>query len=129
MTINVFDAAGDFAENKDIARKLRTEQVMPALRDGGSIVIDFTGVSLSTQSFVHALISDALRKHGASVLEKIAFKGCNDAIKALVSTVCDYMQDSTHAPIEAKAKAKTKIKAKVKVKAKAKLKTKQKKAR
>ena len=96
--ISVFKAAGDFAENKDIARNLRTEQLMPSLRLGEPIVIDFTRVSLSTQSFVHALISDAIRQHGAKCLDRIKFKGCNEAIQALVSTVCDYMQDSTHNP-------------------------------
>lgn len=98
--ISVFKAAGDFAENKDIARDLRTKELMPALRLRQQVVVDFTRVSLSTQSFVHALISDAIRMHGAQCLDRIAFKGCNDAIQALVSTVCDYMQDGTHDPGE-----------------------------
>jgi hypothetical protein len=98
MTIvKVFAAAGDFAENKDVARQLRTEQLMPALDSGQKVVVDFEGVSLSTQSFIHALISDALRKHGARVLDNIQFRKCNPAVQALIATVCDYMQDSTHA--------------------------------
>jgi len=98
MTIvKVFEAAGDFAENKDVARQLRTEQLMPALETGQKIIVDFDRVSLSTQSFIHALISDALRKHGASVLDNIQFRKCNPAVQALIATVCDYMQDSTHA--------------------------------
>ena len=104
-TIDVFTAAGDFAENKDVARKLRTEQLMPALERGEKVVIDFEKVSLSTQSFVHALISDALRKHGADILERISFKRCNAPVRTLIATVCDYMQDSGH--IEEPLKEKT----------------------
>jgi hypothetical protein len=98
MTIvKVFRAAGDFAENKDIARQMRVEELMPALERGEKVVIDFENVSLATQSFVHALISDALRKYGSAVLERIQFKKCNPAVQTLIATVCDYMQDSSHA--------------------------------
>ena len=96
-TIRVYDAAGDFAENKDIAKDLRMGQLMPAIKVGDEVTIDFNHVSLATQSFVHALMSDALRQHGAGVLDRVVFKGCNEAIKVLVETVCDYMQDSAHA--------------------------------
>jgi hypothetical protein len=95
--VKVYSLAGDFAENKDIARQLRTQKVMPALQRSGKVVIDFENVSLSTQSFIHALISDALREHGPEVLDRIEFKNCNPAVKTLIATVCDYMQDSTHA--------------------------------
>jgi hypothetical protein len=98
MTVlKVFQAAGDFAENKDIARQLRTEELMPALDRGEKVVIDFEKVSLSTQSFIHALISDALRSYGSAVLDEVQFRKCNPAVRALIATVCDYMQDSTHA--------------------------------
>jgi hypothetical protein len=92
-TVKVFAAAGDFAENKDTARALRIEVLMPALEQRERVIVDFSGVSLSTQSFIHALISDAIRQYGTDVLDRISFKGCNSAIRALVSTVCDYMQD------------------------------------
>jgi hypothetical protein len=111
-TVKVFEAAGDFAENKDVARKLRTEQLMPALDSGQKVIVDFEGVSLSTQSFIHALISDALRKHGASVLDNIQFRKCNRAVQALIATVCDYMQDSTHAEeVKNSAKGAKRVKA------------------
>lgn len=94
--IGIYEVAGDFAENKDLAKKLRVERIMPTLKAGEPLLIDFSKVSLSTQSFIHALISDAMRKHGMDVLDQISFKGCNPAIKALISTVCDYMQDTGH---------------------------------
>jgi len=108
IKIGIHEIAGDFAENKDLAKKLRTEKIMPAIKAGESLVIDFSRVSLSTQSFIHALISDAMRKHGMEVLDLISFKGCNPAVKALISTVCDYMQDTGHDTITDVASSKPK---------------------
>lgn len=38
MKIMMRDEAGDFGENKDIARRLRIKQIMPALLDGDEVV-------------------------------------------------------------------------------------------
>lgn len=91
-TIKVFNLAGSFAENKDIAREIRTKQIIPALEKKLEIVIDFDKVDSVTQSFVHALISELIRKYGAEVLDRIIFKNCNDTVKGIVNIVVDYMQ-------------------------------------
>lgn len=92
ITINMAGLAGSFAENKDLAREIRLDQILPALRENKKVVLDFTGVSSTTQSFVHALISELIRQFGASVLDRLIFKSCNDTVKKLVSIVIDYMQ-------------------------------------
>jgi hypothetical protein len=91
--IKIFDRAGAFAENKDVAKEIRIKEIIPALNDQEEVILDFNGVDAATQSFVHALISDALRKHGNEILDKLIFKGCNDTIREIVSIVTDYMQD------------------------------------
>lgn len=91
--IVIFDKAGAFAENKDVARDIRVQEIMPALEKNEEILIDFKRVDAVTQSFVHALISDALRKYGSDTLERIAFKSCNDTVKKIVHIVVDYMQE------------------------------------
>ncbi len=93
-TINIFKEAGEFAENKDVARKIRTEVLIPALQDGGEIIFDFSHVTGTTQSFIHALISDLFRKFGSQVLERLDFKNCSDTTRKIISIVCDYMQES-----------------------------------
>ncbi len=87
-------SVGSFAENKDVAREIREQLIKPALASGDNIVLDFEGVSMATQSFIHALISDPIRIYGANVLDQISFKNCNESVKTLVTVVCDYMQDS-----------------------------------
>jgi len=99
-TIMIFDKAGEFAENKDIARDLRTQEILPALERHEDITLDFGGVRAATQSFIHALISDILRKHGSEVLDNISFKSCNDTTKKIIGIVVDYMQEGVEADLD-----------------------------
>ncbi len=57
--LKVGAAVGTFAEDKDIARDLRMNRLTPALEKGEDVTLDFDGVELATQSFIHALISDS----------------------------------------------------------------------
>lgn len=91
--IDIRALAGAFAENKDIARDLRLRELLPSLERKEDIILDFSGVDAATQSFIHALISDLIRKHGPAVLDHIQFKSCNDTIKKIVTIVVDYMQE------------------------------------
>jgi hypothetical protein len=85
---------GSFAENKDIARQIRLEELIPALDANDEVVLDFQGIEGATQSFIHALISDLIRKYGIDVLDKISFKNCNETVKKIISIVSDYMQEA-----------------------------------
>ncbi len=92
--INLFEKVGAFAENKDTARDIRLQEIIPNLDKGEDVILDFEKVESTTQSFIHALISDIIRKKGIDVLDKIKFKNCNDTIKKIINIVTDYMQDN-----------------------------------
>lgn len=94
ITIDIKKEAGVFAENKDVAARLRERIILPALRQTEEVTLNFTAVEGATQSFVHALISEALREFGPDVLDHIIFKGCNDTVRQIVTIVIDYMQES-----------------------------------
>lgn len=85
---------GDFAENKDIAKKMRIEKIMPALSKGNEIVLDFKGINGATQSFIHALISDPIRELRNSALDHLMYKNVNGDIREIISIVYRYMQES-----------------------------------
>jgi hypothetical protein len=91
--VAIAEAAGPFAENKDVARNLRQRLLIPALAGGGTVTIDFQGVELATQSFIHALVSDVVRSMGPSVIDSIVFKNCNEAIQGLIEIVIEYSQE------------------------------------
>ncbi len=90
--VQMLPLIGSFGENKDRARDLRIEEIMPTLGSGGDIVLDFEGVGSVTQGFIHALISDPIRRYGSEVLDHILFKNCSENIKQIIEMVVDYMQ-------------------------------------
>jgi hypothetical protein len=94
MNIEMFEIVGDFGEDKDLAATLREDSIKPSLEKGETVTMDFSGVTLVTQSFVHALISDALRSSGEAALELLDFKNCSEVVKGIISTVVQYSLDS-----------------------------------
>lgn len=93
--IKLFPKTGVFAENKDVARDLRIEELTPILEKNGEITLDFKGVESATQSFIHALISELIRSFGNEILDNIYFKNCNKSVQEIINIVVDYMQVAT----------------------------------
>jgi hypothetical protein len=89
IVVHVKAAVGGFAEDKDEAKKIRTETILPATKEG-RVVLDFSEVKYSTQSFVHALIGEVLKRRGESVLERVEFRACSPQVKSLIQLVVDY---------------------------------------
>ncbi|MBI2092376.1 MAG: STAS-like domain-containing protein [Deltaproteobacteria bacterium] len=94
ITIKLLPLVGSFAENKDIAKDVRLKQVVPALDGKKEVVLDFEGIDGATQSFIHALISDLVRKYDNGVLDKIYFKNCNKTVQKIINIVVDYIQEA-----------------------------------
>lgn len=93
-TITIKTSAGDFAENKDIAKKIRIEQILPTLGKDEEVILDFAGVGGATQSFIHALVSDPIREFGNTAFDHLVFKNANSDIREIISIVYRYMQES-----------------------------------
>ena len=93
MEIKILKETGTFAEDKDKARSIKQDQIIPALNREEDVVLDFSGVDSATQSFMHALLSDVIRQFGIGILQKIYFKNCNPVVKEIIKIVTEYMQD------------------------------------
>ena len=91
--IEIIKFTGEFAENKDVARDIRIKMIMPILKSGEKVILNFNGVHSATQSFIHALLSEVIRQEKIEVLDKIEFKHCNDILKRIIGIVTDYMQE------------------------------------
>ena len=72
--IKLIEQVGSFAENKDYAKDIRLQKIIPALEKGQEIILDFEGIDSATQSFIHSLISDLIRKYGTEILDKSNFQ-------------------------------------------------------
>lgn len=94
IEIKLFPEVGSFAENKDIAKDIRLTRIIPALDRNEEVVLDFGGVDSVTQSFIHALISDLIRKYGSDVLDQIYFRSCNKTVQGIIDIVVAYVQEA-----------------------------------
>lgn len=88
--IAIESGVNGFAENKDQAKELRAARILPALADGERVTLDFAAVRYATQSFVHALIGEALQKYGEGALDLVEFKNCSEAVRSVIELVVDY---------------------------------------
>lgn len=93
-TIKMLELVGEFAENKDVAKDIRLHHLLPALKNNQAITFDFEGVKGATQSFIHALISDALRKFPDIVYDNVFYKNTTEEIQKIITIVYRYIQES-----------------------------------
>jgi hypothetical protein len=98
LVIRMADVSGSFAENKDKAKDLRDSELLPGIKKGRHIVLDWSGVDATTQSFVHALISKIFQDKGEVAFQLIEFKHCSGPVKGLISTVINYSVAAESSP-------------------------------
>lgn len=94
IIIKLQEIVGTFAENKDLAKKLRIEEIMPSLFKDKEVILDFSGITGATQSFVHALISSPIREFRDVAFNNLVYKNVNEDIREIISIVYRYMQES-----------------------------------
>jgi hypothetical protein len=99
-TIELRPGVAGFAEDKDQAKAIRIETVLPALERGEYIVLDFQHVNYATQSFIHALLGEALYKYSESLLDRIEFKNCTPQLQSVIELVVDYSLEGFHTEAE-----------------------------
>lgn len=91
-TVEMYKRAGEFCENKDVAKEIREKILLPALEAGGGVIFDFAGVTGATQSFIHALVSEALRQFPETAYDQIIYKNASAEVQEIISIVYMYMQ-------------------------------------
>ena len=94
VKIKLIDEVGEFAEDKDKAKRLRTKFILPAIENGNFVALDFSGMSGATQSFIHALIAEPIMKYRDRAFEKLVFVDTNQDISEIISIVYRYLQES-----------------------------------
>lgn len=90
IEIKIMDFCSNFAEDKDIAKAIREDYLKKHITSNEKVILNFNEIDSSTQSFIHALISEIFQKYGETALELIEFKNCNVAVRSLIATVINY---------------------------------------
>ncbi len=78
----------DFDENNEVAVRIRDEELRPRIERGECVAIDFDGVRSPTQSFVHALLSEAFKIPGSLV--RLSFLHCTPSTREVIKAVAAY---------------------------------------
>ncbi len=94
--IKIYERIGnkDFAENKDIGKDIRVNEIMPELEKNNQVILNFEGIDRASQSFIHSIVSDPVRQYGDRALELMLFKSCNNKVKGMIKIVLGYLQDA-----------------------------------
>jgi hypothetical protein len=90
IEIKIPPGVAGFVEDKDLGKSLRTEKIIPALLNGETVVLDFSDVKYATQSFIHALVGEALKRFGQDALDRIEFRQCSQQLKSVIELVVAY---------------------------------------
>ncbi|WP_106094111.1 STAS-like domain-containing protein [Enhygromyxa salina] len=81
---------GKFALDRERAIAIAQDQVLPLLRRGVKVELDFTGVAKATQAFCHALIVPLVRGGGDDVLGRLHFVGCSARTRSPICFAVNY---------------------------------------
>lgn len=81
-------AVAEFVEDVEQAALVRRSKILPGIKDGRWVVLDFGNVRFATQSFVHALLFEPLRIPGS--LLRLSFLNCTRATEEAIRTVAAY---------------------------------------
>lgn len=85
VRVRVKDEFGPQPWDKDRALKLQEEKLVPAVRDGKTIVFDFEGVQMLSQSFAGALVGELKEELGAELEAHVRFENTNSVIDSVLS--------------------------------------------
>jgi len=85
MNISLADKADSFLTGSESALQIRKTQLVPAIKNGKTIEIDFSNVRGTSQSWMNAFIMGTLLECGIDSLKYLKFKHCNPLLKELVT--------------------------------------------
>jgi hypothetical protein len=82
--LNIADELGTHLADVDRGIAFRRCRLEPTLATGSTLVLDFTGVRHSNDSFMNGLLTALFEAHGEQLLERVTFRGCNAIIRVLI---------------------------------------------
>jgi len=77
---------GAFIGSRSSGCRARLE-LQEALDHHPKVTVDFTGLRMVTQSFVDELVGVLILEYGPNILQRLEFKGCNEAIRTVIRFV------------------------------------------
>ena len=89
MLVRMYNYFGKRAEVKSDAISYRDKYLLPAVREGKIITLDFRDVSSSTHSFLNALLASPIRTLGLKAYKRIRMVNVTSEIRETVEYILD----------------------------------------
>ena len=89
VTINMYNYFGSNCEVKYEAIKRRDKQILPALAEGKTVILDFTNTETATHSFLVALLATPICNTGIKAYKMIKIVGANSTIRSTIDFIFD----------------------------------------
>jgi hypothetical protein len=87
--LSIFNYFGSFAEDKDMAKKIRDEKIIPAMRENKKLLLDFDNVKQAPHSFLNALLATSIAELGMQSYKRIKYINETKEIKNTLEYIFD----------------------------------------
>jgi len=85
MNIILTERPDSFLSGAECALQIRENQLVPAIRKGQTVEVDFSNVRGTSQSWMNAFVMGTLLECGIDSLRYIKFQHCNPLVKELIT--------------------------------------------
>lgn len=82
--VSIFKGEASFLTGAHAAAELRDSLIIPALKSGQEVELDFSEIRGTTQSWMNALLMVTLLECGLDSLRRLHFANCSPLVKELV---------------------------------------------
>lgn len=87
--INIKNYFGLYAENKDLAKKIRDEKLLPALAENKTLTIDFDEIVSAPHSLLNAMLATPIERLGLKAYKKIKIINAAPEIRETLDFIFD----------------------------------------
>jgi STAS-like domain of unknown function (DUF4325) len=89
LQISVMNYFGKYAEDKDLAKKIRDKYLLPALAENKSLTIDFEDIVSAPHSLLNAMLATPIERLGLSAYKKIKIINAAPEIRETLDFIFD----------------------------------------
>lgn len=89
LYISVRNYFGKYAEDKDLAKKIRDEKLLPALADSKTLTIDFEEIISAPHSLLNAMLATPIERLGLAAYKKIRIINAAPEIRETLDFIFD----------------------------------------
>lgn len=87
--VSIFNYFGSYAENKDMAKTIRDEKIIPEIKNNKKIILDFDNVKQAPHSFLNALLATSISELGMQSYKRIKYINETREIKGTLEYIFD----------------------------------------